>query len=200
MFNGNYISYIGLLLVFLILSVWFFALTRRRKAKLQLIVAKFGTNVVVKAGISSFEIQFERDGTVFKGSSLTTKYKTTFRLNFYLPQFDEKFLIRQNSYTAGFHAWADEGQFSSVVSIPDLPDNCLVFSPNPDFTKTFLSNKKVLAEIYSLNATFNYPQVWFENGQFQIELFSGSGWNLGEKFIYICRAGIVFHDSIKKLS
>jgi hypothetical protein len=200
MFDDNYIFYSLLLLVVLILGVWFFVLTRRRKANLQSVLAEFGTNILVKVGISSFDIQFERDGTAFVGSSVTTKFKTTFRLNFYLPQFNEKFLIRQNSSLAGFHAWMDEGQFSSTVSILGLPGNYLVLSPTPEFTKTFLSKKEVLAEIASLDAAFNYPRLWFEDGQFQMELFSDSGWNVVEKFSHTCHAAVVFHDNIKRLS
>ncbi len=200
MFDPNYIFYIGLPLVILIFSMWFFTLTRRRKSNLQLILAQFGTNVVVKAGISSFEIQVERDGTLFSGSSVTTTHSTIFRLNFYLPHFDEKFLIRQNSYVADIRASVDEGQFSSAVSIPRLPDNYVVLSPNSNFSKTFLSNKTVLAEIHLLDSKFTYPQVWFEDGKFQIELLSASGWNVVEKFRYICHAAIVFHDCIKTFS
>lgn len=199
MFNENYHIFIVMLLTFIILGVGFFLLTRHRKVELQLAFTELGTNVFVKAGLVGFDIQFERDGTVFRGSSSTTRNSTTFSLSFHLPQCNEKFLVRQNSLLAGFHAWMDEGQFSSAVSIPDMPSNCLVFSPNPDFTKTLLSNKAVLAEIKSLNTTFRYPQFWFEDGQFQLELFSGSGWDITKKFKCICRAVIVFHDSIKRL-
>jgi len=200
MLYSTYIFYTGLLLIVLIFAAWFYTLTRRRKTQLKLIIPEFGTNIIVDAGLSNFDIQFERDGTVFHGSSVTTRNSTTLKLNFSLPQFNEKFLIRQNSSLASFHAWMDEGQFSSAVLIPDLAENYLVFSPNHDFTKTFLSNKAVSAEINSLGSTFTYPQLWLEGSHFHIELFSGSGWDIAEKITHVCRAAVVFHDNLKKLS
>jgi hypothetical protein len=189
-------GYFIILLAVLILSACAFVWSRHRKNQLQSMVANFSTSAFVKAGIQNFEIRFEHDGTVFKCLNSTSK-STFFELNFYLPQFNEKFLIRQNSTLAGFHAGIDVGQFSSAVSIPNLSNDYLVFSPNLDFTKTLLSNKAVLEKIYLLNSEFTYPLIWFEGGQFKLELFSGSGWNLVEKFNIICYAAIVFHDNIK---
>lgn len=194
-----YIFYIGLLLFILIFSAWFFARTRRGKSKLRLIAAEFGKNVIVKVGISSFEVEFEREGTVFKSSIVSTKYRTTYALNFYLPQIEEKIYIRQNSSIASFRAVVDESRFSPFVSVPDLSDDYLVLSPNPDFLRKLLSNQAILAEINSLGSVFNYPQILFEDGHFRIRL-EGTGWNSLEKFRHLCRTATSFHDGIRQMS
>ena len=51
----------------------------------------------MKAGISSFHVNFERDGTVYESSVISSNYGTAYILHFYLPQADEKFYIRRNA-------------------------------------------------------------------------------------------------------
>jgi len=199
MLNWTFIFYVGLIVFILLCGVLFFIRSQRQKTELRLIAAEFGTKVCVKAGMSSFNIEFERDGIVYKSSITIPKHGAAFVLNFYLPQFNEKFFIRQNSPFASLRAGVNESRFSQPVSVANLSDKYLIHSPNPDFSKELLTNKAILEEINSLDSVFNYPQIWFDDGHFQIRLVS-TGWNLPGKFRHLCRAAISFHNGIKQLS
>lgn len=197
MSDAPYIYFIGVTVLILFLGA---VIERQyKKASLKSAAAELGTNVIVTAGITSgFEIQFERDNTVFRVSIGGGK-SAVLNLNFQLPpQFDEKFYIRQNSIRADFRAWQNEDRFSSAVSIPQLSDNYIVLSSNPSFIRKLLSNQAVLKEINSFNWLYTTFQLQFEDGRFQIELISGSSYRLGEKFHRICHAGFVFHDSLNR--
>lgn len=193
MLNWHYISYIWIALIILLSGVLFFLWSQHRKTKLRLIAGEFGSNVSVKGGLFSYDIEFEREGTVYKSSV----HDTAYILNFYLPQVNEKLFIRQNSPIARLRTEVDESRFSPSVPVPGLSDNYLVLSPNHEFAKEFLSNKAILEEINTIDAVFNYPQISYDNGHFRIKLIS-TGWNSLKKFRHMCRVAIFLHDDIRR--
>ena len=199
MITWHYIAYIGLIFFILLCGVWIFLRCQRQKAVLQSVASEFGKIVSMKAGISSFYVNFERDGTVYESSVISSNYGTAYILHFYLPQANEKFYIRQNSPIASLRTEVDESRFSQSVSVSGFPDNYLVLSPNPEFSKKLLLNKSILTEIITIDSAFSYPQISFDNGSFRIRLNS-IGWDLQEKFRHLCRAAVSFRDGIRRLS
>lgn len=186
-------------LVIIIFDLW---RINRRKNELMLVAEEFGTDVSAASGyFNPYTVRFERDGTVFDGTISIRKNSSDFIVSFDLPPIQEKFFIRHNSFSANINAWSEGNQFSfsdcHPVSESALSKNYLLYSLNPDFLLTLLSNEKVIPKIIQYESDWGrFVKIAFETGHFEIRLHT-DGANAVEKYRLICETAIVFYDCIK---
>lgn len=175
----------------------FYSTRKEKAARLNVFYAaanEFGRPV----SFARYSASFERDGTQFDCGFPTGKYDTALKVNFYIPNVRQSFIIQHDSFNR--KTLPRCGLFKSTLLNEDFHLQCEAGAASENFLTSLLKNRKITNELY------NYPKsmmtafsIVFNDGSFEMHWTPPVNEQI-DGLYQLCQTAAVFHDELKKLS
>jgi hypothetical protein len=175
----------------------FYLARKEKKARFEIYYAA-ATDFGRPVSFTNHSASFERDGTQFDCGFPSGKYDTALKVNFYVPNVRQKFIIQHDSFNR--KTLPGCGFVQSTLLSDDFYLQCEGIAQSENFLMNLLKNRNITNELY------NYPKsmmtafsIVFDDGSFEMHWTPPVNEQV-DGFYRLCQTATVFHDELKKLA